>query len=181
MKIHLFGLLSGLLIITGIFLPLGTSITTYEEIRSPIINSIVFFLLNVDQVLASEKVATYITLFVIFIFIIISVPIAIFIGKIGGVTSFLGIFLYIILALYHIDFSFFKLFQLFSIGFYYFLFSFIFAFLSNYYVFDIITGKKMPTLITGAETSPKCYICGGETIYIPHLKKYYCRKCREYV
>jgi hypothetical protein len=38
----------------------------------------------------------------------------------------------------------------------------------------------MPTLITGAETSPKCYICGGETIYIPHLKKYYCRKCREY-
>ncbi len=180
MKIHLFGLVSGLLIISGIFLPLGTSITTYEEIRSPIINSIIFFLFNMEQILASEKVATYIILFIVFIFIIISIPISIFIGKIGGVISLLGILLYIILVLYHIDFSFFKLFQLFSIGFYYFLFSSIFAFLSNYYVFNITTGKKMPTLITGAETSPKCYICGGETIYIPHLKKYYCRKCREY-
>ena len=64
MKIHLFGLLSSLLIISGIFLPLGTSITTYEEIRSPIINSIIFFLFNMEQILESEKVATYIILFV---------------------------------------------------------------------------------------------------------------------
>ena len=181
MKIHLLGILSGFLIIISIFLPWGRLNNSYEEIRSPIINSIIFFLTNIEQVLESEKVAIYILLFMIFIFIILSIPITIFIGKIGGGISLLGIFLYIIATSYYIGFSLSEFFQIFSIGFYFLLSSSIIALASNHFVYEIITRKKIFAPIIGAESSPKCFICGGETIYIPHLKKYYCRKCREYM